>query len=558
MRVFFVFHYPVNWDEFFYLSQIYDFIEGRLTKPLQYGHVFLFAWVDLVPGNEIGQIIVLRLVMSGLQIATAFFIYGLGRLFFSDVAAAFSAFLYITVSYVIWQGASFRADPIAIFMLMGALLLLLGEGKRDRESRNIVKPLLAGVLIGMAGAVTIKSIFVAVPVGIILFLYWWGSNEELRQRQWFYALLIVIAAAIATFGLYLFVMTQFVVVHSQGGDVVPNLLNSLDIFMDTQSVSGWKKIFALATGNPVFAIFLLISLVFVVGMFWSKEPQAFLKPSVLLALLLPLCSLFIYRNSFEYYYVFILAPVSIICGAAIDGFHKQLKPSLLRGVLITAIILLGWQVYTEMIQRSLYKNAVLTNQAEMIEVVHAIFPEPVPYIDRCGMISRYPKAGFFMSGAGFIGYNEGYLPDFKSIILEQKPQFIIGATAMPFAGSIEGREIFHYDIKDEDRLFISEHYLPHWRQLYVAGKHFSLTENLASGFDMVISGYYTIESEFPVYIDRVLYTPGQVIALEEGRHIISLASGKAQKQSDVTLRWGDHILRPQEGRDESFPLFSGF
>ena len=47
----------VNWDEFFYLAKVHDYLRGALAIPLQTFHIHAFTWLPWVAENEVEQII---------------------------------------------------------------------------------------------------------------------------------------------------------------------------------------------------------------------------------------------------------------------------------------------------------------------------------------------------------------------------------------------------------------------------------------------------------------------------------------------------------------------
>src|SRR5512145_509091 len=53
----------INWDEFLYLSQIYEYLRGDLDLKLQTFHVHFFGWLPGVSVNEVDQVIAGRAVM---------------------------------------------------------------------------------------------------------------------------------------------------------------------------------------------------------------------------------------------------------------------------------------------------------------------------------------------------------------------------------------------------------------------------------------------------------------------------------------------------------------
>ena len=58
----------INWDEFFYLSHIYEARAGHLDDTLQMGHVYLFRWLTHITGGEMVQITIGRVVMWAVQL----------------------------------------------------------------------------------------------------------------------------------------------------------------------------------------------------------------------------------------------------------------------------------------------------------------------------------------------------------------------------------------------------------------------------------------------------------------------------------------------------------
>ena len=114
----------INWDEFFYLSQIYDYQRGELWGPLQSFHIHIFGWVTHFPGNEVDQATVGRFVMLACLTGTCAFIYKFAQTFFSPIASAIATLAFVSAGPVIIHGASFRADPISAAFIMLALVLV--------------------------------------------------------------------------------------------------------------------------------------------------------------------------------------------------------------------------------------------------------------------------------------------------------------------------------------------------------------------------------------------------------------------------------------------------
>jgi hypothetical protein len=103
----------------------------------------------------------------------------------------------------------------------------------------------------------------------------------------------------------------------------------------------------------------------------------------------------------------------------------------------------------------------------------------------------------------------------------------------------------------QDEAVLRDNYIPHWGRIWVAGKE--LTANPEdSGFSIAVAGVYTLEAAAPVMIDNGAVMPGAVVALSRGQHVI-----RSREPVAVTLRWGDHLFRPQ-GPPADAPVYRGF
>ena len=111
VRLFVVTHFSINSDEFHYLAHVHDHQRGELAVKLQSFHVHFFGWLTRLSLDEAGQIVAARWVMLGLHLVTAGLLYRLARRVVEASAARFAAAAYLSVSFVIWTGASFRSSP---------------------------------------------------------------------------------------------------------------------------------------------------------------------------------------------------------------------------------------------------------------------------------------------------------------------------------------------------------------------------------------------------------------------------------------------------------------
>ena len=528
-----VFVQEVNWDEFLFLSFIHDHQRGTLGNALQTFHVLLFAWLPYIAAGEIAQIEAARLVVLAMEAATVALIVATGRAFLSKAGALTAALAYLSSGYVLLHGASFRADPIAAFLLMLCLWLLA-------RSRLGWSQLLAIAACGaLAMLVTVKSIFYLPAFAGVA--YWRIAQAETSK-----ALLLRLAAAAAASAVIF-------------GLLYLGLLSTLPQSNVERSVSAmssayrktflWSDLFPRidtlvhgAVAAPVQSFLLVAGIALaVVGLFSTGGERP--KRLALLMLAAPLASFILYRNAFPYFLAFILPPAAVLAGLASERF---LRSRLLFSALPLLMLASAAVVYARSLDRP------RTAQEETVALVHRLFPDPVPYIDRCSMIGSFPKHGFFMSSWGLENYRARGVPVFASILQETAPHFVLAnspALASSLRGSATG--VATQGLFERDAALLRSNYVHHWGALWVAGKRLDV-EPRARRFELLIPGIYTLEASSRVGIDGRTYAPGAVLRLNRGRHEVA-----AQRPGTVVLRWGDRLPRPSKPPSQT-PIFWGF
>ena len=113
----------VNWDEFYFLSHVHAWLDGRLDRPMQTGFVYAFGWLDRVPGYEMQQIFAARLVMIGCLGVTAWSIPRIARHFTTSRCATLAVLAFLCAGFTLPHGGSFRSDPIAAALLTSSLAI---------------------------------------------------------------------------------------------------------------------------------------------------------------------------------------------------------------------------------------------------------------------------------------------------------------------------------------------------------------------------------------------------------------------------------------------------
>lgn len=547
LRLRLLFVVNVNWDEFLHLGKVHSYLRGELLNPLQTAYVHAFAWLPAVSGNEVDQIIAARLVAYLFSLASLVLIYRIGRPYLGSAAALFAVFCYLAFSFVLEHGDSFRADPFATFFCLAAVYLVLLPSWRPAAA-------LAGLAAAAALMVTIKSALYFPVIGILLLLPLLTPG---RRKEGFIACLSFGLALGLGFACFYLLQRWALhpVLNEQTGAFVTG--SGKKVIRFDRLFPGRFYMLHSVIENAVIWLALVIGagLAAKDRLRGSKDQRA--AATYLLVFLVPLLVFLIYRNSFPYFYAFILPLPMLSCGwlfAKIMQLQpgRQLRaPRLLAfGLCLAVAVNLG---------KHYLSNADSSHalQRATIDLVHKIFPEPVVYIDRCEMVSSHEKVGLFMSTWGMENYLDEGQPIFRTLLRERQPVYLLAniPTLNPQFDQERLRALGHYVLFDEDQEVLRANFVHHWGDLFVAGKTLRFTETQdRDDFEMLIPGRYTLESKVPIEIDGRLFQPGATIELSAGRHSARrLDSGRGR----AILRWGDHLFRPADPAPP-WPLFAGF
>ena len=187
---------------------------------------------------------------------------------------------------------------------------------------------------------------------------------------------------------------------------------------------------------------------------------------------------------------------------------------------------------------------------QLIATVHRMFPEPVPYIDRCSMISSFPKVGFFMSTWGMDVYRHDQRPVLAEAVREHQPPLLIANTpSLNLFLPERQAERFRYGLLAEDRRVLQESYIHHWGEIFVAGRHLEVAGG-ETELTITIPGTYTLESAMGARIGGRALRPGESIELAAGSHVV-----ETEAAGILTLRWGEDLYRP-EAPPANEPIFA--
>lgn len=510
----------INWDEFHHFDQIRQLASGTLVSPLQTIHARLFAWLLDLPGDTTVQIRAARLVMLACTMTTAAALYKIAARFVSHRAALLTSLAYLSGGYVVAQGTAFRTDPLAAALLMGALWVLACRPMSLRAA------LVAGLLVGAAGLVTIKAAFYLPAFAAIIWLRMQNDRTAAVRTA-----LTVLAVALATF-------VGLLAWHSVGLAAPPMAATG-----DTVASTG-RTVFSEGFAPQWRWVVLQIALApHCVWLLW-QAPAAWREAHFdratrfgFAGLMLPLLSLLVYRNAYPYFFVFLLPPVMIAASPAMARLLERWRgPTLAWAMALLAVGIAGAQSSGE----------VLEGQRRTIAAVHRMVPVPVAYFDFAGTLGDYPRALPFMpSGWGLAEYRRRGTPQFRQAMAARQIPLLI-ANHPVLAAAMRGDRPSER-LLDPDADALRTNYIPHWGRVFAAGKRFE-PQGLPTVAEFLVPGTYTLEGA-PLRIDGRLLRPGETVIVERGVHSIAGGSNVA-----ATLRWGDHLAQPTFAPSEAQPF----
>ncbi|AZO29913.1 hypothetical protein [Mesorhizobium sp. M1B.F.Ca.ET.045.04.1.1] len=520
----------INWDEFHFLSLVFEYKRASLSLALQTFHVHLFSWLTLLPTDEIGAIAIARCLMWLLHLATLWFLFKTAESLVSIRGALWATVLYATLSFVMRSATSFRADPIITALLMGALFGLT----RDRLPLRLL--ILSALAVTFAGLISIKAVFYVPTITMVAVLQLVRIHDKVLLRN----MVIALAIAVAAFAiLFLCHSASLAQVVSQAGNTLTSVYNKQ--LVDSNLFYGARFLaYSLAVDALQWSV-ICAGIGLAVARTITNSGAERLRALTILSFALPLLCVIFYRNSFPYFYVFMMAPVAVVGALAADKLGSLSK--ILGAIPVIFVALAVGHAIPEF-QRG------QSAQQSLISAVHQLFPDPVPYIAQTGMVASYPHAGFLMSTWGIEEYRDREEPVLLHAIEKERPLFVIvsgpalSAALEPGTVSIDADE----GLLPADIAALKENYVRHWGPIWIAGKQLPATGGSEATFAIHIPGPYSVTADAPVEIDRRLVLPGDVVELAGGTH--SYRGGVA------ALRRGRNL--PVPAREPPTAIFTGF
>jgi hypothetical protein len=535
VKVWLAWRLNLNWDEFYFLNHVYALTRGELTLLLQGSYTHAFTWLTYLPGHEADQVVAGRLVMVALLALTAWLVWRLARVWMHGLASVLPPFVFLTTMPVLEHGGSFRADSILAPLTVAALLLLLSPGRRSQGDW------LAGAMLGVAFAVTVKVVLFA-PLVFFAILYRGRSvtsSPRLDSASAGLAMARVGAAA---------AMVAAALIGLHALSVQPE---------ESQSITNFA---ASSAGTTLLETPWFPRLDYFLRYFdWQPLPWILIAVGTgaalvrrrfdVAALSLSLLPLVFYRNAFPYYFVVMLAPASILVGwavaeisAATRRYASEWTTASLIAVLWLGTVFNG----VRYLDRFVFDDQ--WPQRQIIAGVHQIFPEPVSYIDRCGMVSSFRKANFFMSTWGLDAYRDRSTPVMRSTLATQEPAFVL-VNVPALSPSYEGQ----LGLLPEDQALLARHYVDYWGPVRVAGADVTLAAT-ALRVTVPFAGKYRLATTEPLLIDDDVRMNGDIIDVPaEGVEMARIAGASAEA---ATVRLVIASAKPPPDYEPAgFPLF---
>ena len=559
-RFWLLFTLNAHWDEYNFLRFVHEAWRGELSERLQTFHVHFFGWLQGVDGLEIDQVLAARQVVFLLQVLGALALWRLGARLLSEASALFSVFVTCSFSYVLLHGTAFRYDGILTpLCLLAAWLLVASHDDGFRRRRAAA----AGVLTAIALLVSVKAVFFF-PTLLILALVPLQRSQVgggrpafvLRSFAYFVGSCFVVGGAL--YALHRWQIESQLIVSDGSLLGMPGSGSALWARKISQQMlraffpRRYTMFESVLWDVGTWAL-IVIGLVLLIER--SVREAAWRRRALLvLAAVLPLFTVFFYRNAWPYYWVMILPGTSLLAGVVVYFAERSLLAIAggpVRQQVIIAVVALALASPVGFgLVRIVSLNAADQNvgQRTVLAAVHEIFPAPVRYIDRCGMVASFPKVGPFMSSLTALRYRGR--PVMREVLKNTPPVFVLAnISALELEKPWQDDQ---YSLYPKDFVLLKKHFIHHWGPIWVAGSTMNLSAGVDEEVQLWLAGSYTLEAAAAVYVDGKLQDPGAVLSLSAGKHLL-----RSDSPGAVSLRIGDHLPRPSMSAPRE-PLFVGF
>jgi hypothetical protein len=517
-------------DEFWTLHLVHAAARQELPFSLAGAHVHVFNWLTQFAALETTQVVIGRLAMVILLGGTAAMIWSLGRRWFGRLAAAVPPLLYLSSIPVVVHGGAFRPTSILAFLLM-AVMLSVGRG-----GWAVRRAWLSGGLFGLATAVTFESLlFVPMILACITALAIdapLGSRVRVVFAQWAGFL---IGAALSWAGV---TTLHWLISSSDPASIEWLEAPGLRLAWPARgAVIGYY-----ATWQPL--AWGLMTLGLVIALAHRRHVVAATALSALPGL--------IYTGAYTHFLVVTMAPLSLLAGMSIQWFQDLTEPAGYQRwrPLLTATMLFGLLFpFAGYLERPLLDRQRI--QRDIVAGVHQIFPQPVSYLDRCGMVATFEKANGLVTRSSVARYRDGGEPTFRSLIRERRPAFVLMNAPLFSPGKPSSNGLL-----EEDRRAIDKLYPRYWGPIRVAGGRANVVAGESATVEVPFPARYRLESTDAMVVQGVIRQPNDVFTVTDHATIALPGGMESIEPHDVRLVLASAGPRPTRELDPQ-PIFVG-
>lgn len=515
----------INWDEFNFLSHVHELSRGQMVLLLNGAYVHLFEWLTRLDSAEVGQIVAARLVMLALLVVTCVLLWRLASHWVPRASAAVAPLCYLSTYPVLAHGASFRYDSLLAPLSLAVLLLLL------RGARGVRTPALAGLLLGVAGAVSIKAALL-LPVIVLLLLLSPVDDRDRSLRELARTFCVLALVSASSFVLLL-ALHKLALAPASGLEATRAQSALSKTILDAPFFPRRAQYHALRQADS-FA-WLLIFVGGLCALFRARYRRA-------VALALSLSPILYYRNAWPYYYVVMLAPACVLASIAVESLRQPLEALRQHWVAysIPLLVSIPLVVHAGGTLLRLWPDRQ-GSQREVIDAVHQVFEKPVPYVDHSGMIASFPKVGFFMSSWGLEDYRAAGVSFMEKALAARAPLLLANRPVLdPASGPFRSR------LLARDRELIERFYPAYWGPIRVAGALVDLAARREVIVSLPFPGAYRIEAERAVLIDGVQRQACETVTVDGTAIRVRLADAGGNASTRVRFVW--HEAGPTPSR----------
>lgn len=482
----------VNWDEFYFLTHVHALLRGDLDIPFQTTYAQAYRWLRWVGADEMAQIHAARLSMFLLLALAVWQIVRLASRWTSPVAALTAALAFLCLFPTQVHGASFRADSLLLPLLLGVLLLL------TRSECRRTTDVLAGVLCGVGLAVSIKMALFA-PLFLACVLLIGDATAPMVSRLRAAAMRCVVIGAVTLAVAAMLIGLHQLTLQSAG-------LESASSFADRSLGKTILETRFLPREDylrHLLRVDRFIWILLAVGLALSLARRRWLPALMALAV----SPVLFYRNAFPYFFVDMLAPAVILIAVVVDEVRALARRNAAASRREWVPVACGVVLLAQgAIRLPLMSWDQQSGQRQVLDVIHQIFPRPVPYIDHAGMVATFRKVNIFMSTWGMDEYRRRGEPFMPPALRKFRPPLVL-----------VNRSYLDVDSRDSeylmsaDRAALEAFYQPYWGPIRVAGARVELVDSEQRTVALPFAGNYRLESTEPVLVDGVLRASGEVV-----------------------------------------------